>query len=260
MVAASRRSGLRWPGMTSLLGGGRALLALAVVLAAGGCVLSPAPFRPAAWSERSVEAPLPAAPPSPRLQVIVSYGGLMSSHTALRLEASEGRVVFWDPAGDYGRLTLEINPRFAGAARPVPRVADRLRDPPTLDAYLEFRWAMDDVGVEVFEWDLAPAHAEALREALLGRGRDPWGRTFSTLTAAPLCTVATGRFLERYGPPAVPLRGTYFFPHSLARALYSARPTRVLIFEPERAVRLYMPPTVVGPPRGPGAAARGPER
>jgi hypothetical protein len=247
--------------MTSLLGGGRALAALlAMALAAGGCVWSPAPFRPAAWPESSLDAPPPLVAPSSRLQVIVSYGGLMSSHTALRLEASGGRVLFWDPAGDYGRLTLEINPRFAGAARPVPRVADRIQDPPTLEAYLKFRWAMDDVGVEVFEWDLAPAHAEALREALLGRARDARGRTFSTLTVAPLCTVATGRFLERYGPPAVRLRGTYFFPHSLARALYAARPTRVLLFEPERAVRVYMPPAVAGPSRGPGAAARGPER
>lgn len=180
----------------------------------------------------------------------------MSSHSAVRLEAPGGPV-FWDPAGDYGRLTLEVDPRFASAAMPARRVADRIQDPPGLEAYVEFRWAMEDVGVEVFEWDLSPARAEELRNALLGRGRDARGRTFGTRTAAPLCAVATSRFLRRYGPPVIPLDGTFFFPHALARALYAANPSRVMLFELDKAVRIYVPPASASP-RGPLPAARAP--
>jgi hypothetical protein len=243
--------GVGWAAMRGR-GGGAALArklrwrapaaALLASVLASGCVLSPAPYLPATWGESGPSAPWSLAHQPPRLQAIISYGGLTSSHAALRLQTAEGRVVFWDPAGDYGRWQLEVNPRFAGAALPARRVADRIQDPPDLEGYVRFRWALDDVGVEVFEWDLDASQADALHEALLGRGRDARGHTFSTLTAAPFCTVALSRFLRRFGSPAIRLRGTYFFPHRLAQALYRATPSRVLIFQPDGRSRVHEPP------------------
>jgi hypothetical protein len=197
-----------------------------------GCVLSPAPYRPADWTSRPLESGPHTDPAGgPHLQVIITYGGLTSSHSAVRVVGPGDQVVFWDPAGDYGRWGIPLNPVYGPYPLGVDRSSDVIRrDPPDLQTYVRFRWGLDDTGVEVFEWDLPPEEADRLRVILL-RGTDPsTGARFTTNTAPPFCATAVAAFLRRFVSPTSTLSGWYFFPHSLARALYAQRPSRVLVF------------------------------
>jgi hypothetical protein len=213
-----------------------------VAIALGGCVTTPAPFLPATWVSRPADLlPVAAAPGQGRLQVLIAYGGMMSSHSAVRLETADRRVVFWDPAGDYGRSYLDLDPRWGTFPVDLPRPRDLLLpDPPDLETYLRFRWAMEDTGVEVFEWDLDAGAAETLREVLLNgtNGTHPAGR-FTTLSWPAFCAVSVSDFLGRFAAPAVRLEGRHFFPHNLARELYGQAPSRVRIFRPDEAPRVY---------------------
>jgi hypothetical protein len=226
----------------------------------GGCAGTSWTPAPSSWRTTGA-APglLKDAPGRPRLQVLVGYGALMSTHSAVRLITADGAVVFWDPAGDYGRPGLDLDPQYGPFATDVQRRADLILDPPDLSTYLRFRWGLEDIAVEVFEWDLQPAQADELRDVLLGDpGRDR--RRFSTLTLPPFCTLAASEFLRRFGPAPLRLQGSYFFPSSLGRALYSQSPSRVLVFRPGRAPVAVTPtePTIPGP-RVPGAGGRSKE-
>jgi hypothetical protein len=219
----------------------------------GACAGTPAPHLPASWPPAAAPDALEDAPGRSRLQVLVTYGELMSSHTAVRLIAADGTVVFWDPAGDYGRPDLDLDPRYGPFAVNVRRRGDLLLDPPDLATYLRFRWGLADTGVEVFEWDLQPAQADDLRNVLLGDpGRER--RRFSTLTFPPFCTMAASEFLRRFGPPPLRLQGFYFLPSSLGRALYGQSPSRVLVFRPSRAPVAVTPGAPTVPDRGASGA------
>lgn len=219
----------------------------------GGCAGMPEPHLPVSWRSAAV-APgeLEDAPGRPRLQVLVTYGGLMSSHTAVRLIAADGTVVFWDPAGDYGRPALDLDAQYGPFATNVPRPGDLLLDAPDLPTYLRFRWGLADTAVEVFEWDLQPAQADDLRNVLLGDPERERPR-FSTYTFPPFCTVAVSKFLRHFGPPPLRLEGSYFLPSSLGRALYGRSPVLVLFFRPGRVPVAVTP----GGPIAPGLEAPG---
>jgi hypothetical protein len=223
----------------------RAAAVLSLVAATAGCTFRVAPYLPPTWQGSAATLPELAddAARGPRLQVLVAYGGLMASHTALRLVPAEGPVVFWDPAGDYGREGVGLDPRWGPYDEHVTRRRDLIVSAPDLGTYLRFRWGLLDTGVEVFEWDLPAAHAEELRRVLLeGTGRAHPAGAFSTLAPMAFCTVATADFLGRFASPTRGLRGFYFFPDALARQLYGRSPSRVLLFRPELAPEVYVPP------------------
>jgi hypothetical protein len=238
--------GTRRPRVAAAGRRGFAAIVLLSGLLAGGCVTSVAPYRPVTWPEvTGVLSPADAG--SGRLQVIIAYGGLTSSHSALRLETAEGQVVFWDPAGDYGRPDLDLDPRWGPYATNVGRRSDLiLGTPPDLGTYVRFRWGLEDQGVEVFEWDMSAANADTLRAILLGDGAHRG--QFSTLAAPAFCSVAISDFLRRFGPSSIRVQGRHVFPHALARELYTTRPSRVLLFEPGHAPRAYQPPASASAP------------
>ena len=247
-MSGGRRRERRGDALTdrSLRRASRLAAALIVALAAGGCTFRPAPYLPATWQGNAASLPALAddAARGPRLQVLVAYGGLMAAHTALRLVPAQGAAVFWDPAGDYGREGVGLDPRWGPYDEHVTRRRDLIVSaPPDLTTYTRFRWGLLDVGLEVFEWDLSAAHAEELRHVLLdGTTRAHPAGAFTTLAPMAFCTVATADFLGRFADPTRGLRGFYFFPDSLARQLYGRAPSRVLLFRPEQEPRVYVPP------------------
>lgn len=219
-------------------------VALLAALSAQGCTFRPAPYLPATWQATPAAWPELSDARGPRLQVLVAYGGLMAAHTAVRLVPSEGAVVFWDPAGDYGREGVGLDPRWGPYDEHVTRRRDLIVSaPPDLPTYTRFRWGLLDAGLEVFEWDLPAAHAEELRHVLLeGTRRSHPAGAFSTQAPMAFCTVATTDFLRRFPDPTRGLPGFHFFPDSLARQLYGRAPSRVILFLPDQAPRVYVPP------------------
>ena len=223
------------------------LLIAAVLLLLGvGCAFNPAPDMPGDWiAQQSV--PLRSAirvEPPPRLQVLVVYGRPLSSHTALRLILDEDDVVFWDPAGDYGRFDEAMHVEYGPFPLPVSRPGDILTDQtPDLRTYAQFRWALEDTSLVVFEWDLSLHTARQLRDVLLHGtdARHPAG-SFSTWTFPAFCANATAEFLRRFAGPTVQLSEWYVWPHSLAKALYAQPPSRVRVLVPHEPERIYVPP------------------
>ena len=216
------------------------IVSLAIVLA--GCVIGPTPFLPATWKQHTASIqPVSQRLDTPRLQILIMYSGLSSSHTALRLVQPGHAVLLWDPAGDYARFDAD-NVFWRGT---TPR---RIRDlishqPPDLEIYIKFRWELDDTSVEVFEWDISPALANHFA-TILREGTDdshPAGR-FSSLTWPALCTVAVSDFLQRFAKPVLQIQDWYFFPHNLAKVLYTQNPHRVRIFTPDQPQIEYLPP------------------
>jgi hypothetical protein len=179
-----------------------------------------------------------------RLQVLVAYGGPFPSHTALRLLVGQGDVVFWDPAGDYGKFDEDMQEDFGPFPIPVQRPEDILQGQvPDLLVFAKFRWALADSSLVVFEWDLPPEQTLTLQDILLHGtdDRHPAGE-FRTWTFPPFCANATADFLRRFGSPTVEISDWYFWPHSLALALYAQPPSRVLVFVPDGPERIYVPP------------------
>ena len=211
-----------------------------------GCAFSPAPDMPEDWISQQT-FPLRSAlgvNPPPRLQVLVVYGRPFSSHTALRLVLTEDDVVFWDPAGDYGRFDEAMHVEFGPFPLPVNRPGDILvGQTPDLGTYAQFRWALEDSSLVVFEWDVSPNTARRLREVLLHGtdGSHPAG-SFSTWTFPVFCANATADFLRRFAGPTVQLTDWYVWPQSLAKALYAQPPSRVRVLVPHEPERIYVPP------------------
>lgn len=178
-----------------------------------------------------------------RLQVLIMYSGWASSHTALRLITDDGSVVFWDPAGDYGRFDEDWSAQFPSSFQDVRRDQDLIVEgTPDLDTFVRWRWTLDDTRVEVFEWDVDREYARTLRGILLAQdetGSD--GDSFSTLTFPMFCTVATSQFLRRFGPPMITVPDWYFFPHRLAEILYGQDPSRLRVFFWNGPETVYVP-------------------
>ncbi len=179
-----------------------------------------------------------------RLQVLVAYEGSLPSHTALRLLVGQGDVVFWDPAGDYGKFDEAMQEEFGPFPVPVERPNDILQGQvPDLSQFAQFRWALADTSLVVFEWDLPQEKALTLQNILLNGTNDHHrAGEFRTWTFPPFCANATADFLRRFGRPTVRLSDWYFYPHSLALALYDQPPSRVRVFVSDGPQRVYVPP------------------
>lgn len=179
----------------------------------------------------------PARDREPRVQVFIHYDSLRSTHAAVRVAADDMPAVFWDPGGAYG-LT---KPAYG-------RVNDVILDaPPDLPTWWSYRkkWLREPF-LLVFEWDLDPPQASAMRRALLdgaAYGRD--ATLFQTLCTPGFCGYAVSDFLRDYGPPQFRRKlGRYFMPDGLAQRLWAKSPDRVLRYEgPIDAL-----PTVLLPP------------
>lgn len=187
-----------------------------------GCVHVPAPYRPNSWLSSPIDLKSIADNPSqPLLQIIIVYGPAWCNHSALRLVCPDRPVLFWDPGGGYG------------ISDPVDvRSKDLIRiNPPDLETYLQFTWNHSSIEVEVFEWNLTLEHARELYDVLL-HGTDqnhPAGR-FTTTTMGGLCCVALSDFLHRFATKTMTVPKSFFYPHDLARMLYTQSPKRVLAF------------------------------
>jgi len=142
-----------------------------------------------------------------RLQVIVTYDGSLSSHSALRLESENGNVTFWDPAGAYG-LVGHITDQHG---KPIKPYGKRAKDIvithiPDIPTYMKFRWLVGDSSVEIFEWDLPNQQTKELREVLQMETDEthPKGE-FHTETAPAFCSIAISNFLQRFVTPTLTL-------------------------------------------------------
>jgi hypothetical protein len=209
----------------------RALFAVCILTS---CIHAPAPHLPSSWIGTCTELEiLNNRPEKARLQVIIASGVIWDNHTALRLVTPGKPVVFWDPGGGYGTAPGDD----------VRRKDLIVVNPPDLETYLPFRWENYDAAVEIFEWDLEPAYANELYE-ILTRGADdnhPAGR-FSTRSMGLMCSIAVSDFLSRFATELMDVPDTFFWPHTLARVLYTQSPDRVLVFRRRQQPMIYVQP------------------
>ncbi len=197
------------------------------------CVHAPAPYRPSNWLNTPIGMKSVADNPDhPLLQVIIVYGPWWCHHSALRLVCPGRPVLFWDPGGSYG-----ISHKEEIRSKDLIRI-----DPPDLEAYLQFAWQFSSVEVEVFEWDLPTEQAGELYDVLLnGTDKNHPAGKFSTATMGGFCCVALSDFLHRFAKKTMNVPKSYFFPHDLARVLYTQSPRRVLAFRRGKQVK-FVPP------------------
>ena len=200
------------------------------------CAHAPAPYRPVNWMSSTIDMQsIQDIPNLPLLQVIIVYGPAWCHHSALRLVCPDRPVLFWDPGGSYGVFHQED-------IRSKDLI---LKNPPDLETYLQFTWIYSSVEVEVFEWDLTLEHAHEMYEVLL-HGTDknhPAGR-FTTPTMGGFCCVALSDFLHRFAGKTMTVPKSFFYPHDLARVLYTQSPKRVLAFRRGKQT-LYVPPSMI---------------
>ncbi len=209
-----------------------------------GCAVGPSPYLPETWKQsighlHTVET----IANRPRLQVFIAYSGVGSSHSALRLVTNQESVIFWDPAGDYGRFDDDWHAQHGLHSQDLQRENDLiLNHPPDVETFVRWRWTLDDTSVELFEWDLSKLQSKRLEEVLLhGTADDHPAGSFSTWTVPMFCTMATSDFLRRFANPMIQLPERYFFPHNLAQALYTQSPSRVHVFTEDGKKSVYTP-------------------
>ena len=210
-----------------------ALILIILISLLAGCVHGPAPYRPTSWDHSPTDLKTVADIPNQSLlQVIIVYGPWWCHHSALRLVCPDRPVLFWDPGGSYGIFHQEDI-----------RSKDLIRkDPPDLEAYLRFSWNYSSVEVEVFEWDLEQEVALELYDVLYyGTNKNHPAGKFATATMGGLCCVALSDFLHRFATRVMTVPKSYFFPHDLARVLYTQSPKRVLAFRRGKQL-IYVPP------------------
>lgn len=166
-----------------------------------------------------------------KLQVIITYAAGSCTHSAVRLESRDRPDLLWDPGGGWG--LNEHSPHE------VVRKLDVIQqDAPELASYIDYRWRLGDLGVEVFEWPLDENQAKKLHALLSGEGQ----HRFDTDRASWTCSLAVGDFLQQHGQPAVRTRDRHFLPHRMSADLYRENPGRVLIFRRDGAARSLRPP------------------
>jgi len=198
-----------------------------------GCAHAPAPNRPTHWRNTPIDLEFVADNPNqPLLQVIIVYGPAWCHHSALRLVCPDRPVLFWDPGGSYGIFHQEDI-----------RSRDLIMiNPPDLETYLQFTWIYSSVEVEVFEWDLTMEHAHEMYDVLLkGTDKNHPAGPFTTPTMGGFCSVALSDFLNRFAAKTMTVPKSFFFPHDLARVLYTQSPKRVLAFRRGKQI-MWTPP------------------
>lgn len=207
-------------------------LVLALLLSAGcrsgsvvpdGWAIDSAPSRDVDTWQPQAQAQRDRAP---RLQVFIHYSRTHSTHVAVRITTPDQPAVFWDPGGAYG-LTKPAYGRQNDIILNAPP------DLPTWWSYRQ-RWLREPF-LYVFEWDLDPPQARAMRDALLdGAANGRSAEEFQTVRTPGLCVLAVCDFLRTYGPPHIsPKLRRNFLPNTLALQLWRQDPDRVLRYEGE---------------------------
>lgn len=209
-------------------------LGLVAVAVLTGCLSTAQPNPPRHWHRQILETAAGLESNGPKLQVIVTYDDVYSTHAALRLAGAEG-ALFWDPAGRYGETG---DGTYAARMR---RVNDLIvANEPSLEMYWTASVNASDTTMEVFEWDLSQQQARRIRKTLLeGSTVNGGSKDFQTKTTKPFCSSAISEFLQMSEDDPVKLENSYLLPHDLARALYRTGPDRVLIFRRGRGATAY---------------------
>ena len=220
-------------------------LLLSLVLFSTGCSFTHIAYLSDHWMEQP-QGLYPASVhyQRPTLQVIITYDGPLSSHAALRLAAEHGNVTFWDPAGAYGLRSSSEDSTGKPGDSPIIRVKDLIMSRvPDIPEYIQFRWEVGDVTVEVYEWDLPLLEAKRLEE-VLRKGTNGMGiaTDFHTETAPAFCTVAISQFLRRFAGRIMNLTDWYLWPHNLAQALLHQAPARIRVFQRDNSESTYVAP------------------
>ena len=213
---------------------------------------------PAGWTDtpRQVWVQAPARDLEPRLQVMLHWDKLRSTHVAVRVTTPDAPPVLWDPGGAYGLTKPEYG-----------RVNDVvLTAPPDLPTWWAYRarWLREPFML-VFEWDVDEPQAERLRDVLLrgaAQGRDD--PLFQTVRSPGFCNYAVCDYLRTYASP--PIDGdlkSSLMPDRLAQRLWRQSPNRVLRYagEVDALPTLWLPPPPtprVGMPGGKRKPTPGP--
>jgi len=217
-----------------------------------GCTTTHTKFLSDHWVEQPSSLHFASSSnPSSRLQVIITYDGPVSSHSALRLESASGDITFWDPAGAYGLVGYMTNNRGQRIRPYGKRVKDIVvTHVPDIPTYLNFRWLVGDSSVEVFEWELTNQETDELQKILREEtgAQHPQG-PFQTETAPAFCSLAISDFLQRFGTPTIQLADTYLWPHNRAESGLHQSPARVRVFHHGETELVFIPPLpqMVGP-------------
>ncbi|MGB3211709.1 MAG: hypothetical protein WBB19_13480 [Desulforhopalus sp.] len=192
-----------------------------LTLMTSGCFHSPAPYVPAdAAVSVQGETITECQNTMSCLQILIMYGSHICAHAALRLEYPTGKSLFWDPAGGYGKAGSV----FAERDRDVIH-----RNAPTLNEYIFFRTEIETAAAEIFEWRIEAQQADKLYN-ILSRGTDdaaPEGK-FSPQGAGLFCSSHVSEFLQRFAGDLLTVEKV-FYPHALAKQLYTQSPDRVII-------------------------------
>ena len=206
----------RWP-----QSGRDVLLLLCVVLMLVGCRAGSRP--PRGWEEVKAPVDIESATRDlePRLQVVVHYDKVRSTHVMIRVTSMQQLPVVWDPGGAYG-LT---RPAYGRQSDVV------LAQPPDLRTWWQYRarWLREPFML-VFEWDIDAGLADVLQEILrLGAAEGTDATVFRTVRRPGFCNYAACSFLRRFAtPPMSPGLRSTFMPDGLAQQLWHEKPDRVL--------------------------------
>lgn len=211
----------------------RIAIAIIGLALASGCHESYGPDVRVDWPARPTAiANVPRPQGAGLLQVITGYTPPVYSHAALRLQTTDGQVIFWDPGGDYALRT------------PKGRIEDRIVHPPEVAEYI--RWRLDvvgDRGGEVFEWDLTPEHAAQLALLLVnGATTEQPKEKFNSNEIGGRCALSISSFLRRYCPQQVKMTRNWFYPYDLAQAMYKENPDRIIVYHKKKPVVVYYRP------------------
>ncbi len=179
----------------------------------------------------------------PKLQIIVTYNGSMSTHAALRLEHPKRGSLFWDPGGGYGLSTVRDGDGWTELSmRPAHRKNDLFQaDAPSLPSYWRFAVLTDETAMVVLEWVLTEQRADQFHQILLSGAQDGGRPDGFTTDSAPLfCAVALSEFLRQYGQGLATADKNYFWPSDLADHLRAQRPSRTLVFSIDEPKATYV--------------------
>lgn len=169
----------------------------------------------------------------PVLQIMVCLGGAYGTHTGVRLIHSDGRVVFWDPAGHFGLSDPDVRRRRDVIVEGFP----------TLGEYVKWRLVgAGDQSVAVFEWHLDPDQVSRFDGVLHGDAdRTPGGVAFDTTAIGLFCCKAVCEFIERFAGPEITVPERFFRPDQLGRHLWTQHPDRVLMFRADGTIDVWKP-------------------
>ncbi len=213
----------------------KAIILLALISLATGCVHSPLPYLEKNWQHRRLPLQnLTDTPDKACLQILIMYSGHSCAHSALRIYSPDKGALFWDPGGGYGSAGS------VSARRQRDLVFDKT---PSLNDYLAFRKEIPTSATEIFEWKLSLKKGAELYDILLTASGKPFTpNSFSTDADGLFCGYLISIFLYQFTKDIVNVDKT-FFPHNLAKQFYKQHPDRVIIVKDDNILE-YRPPPV----------------